>query len=71
VQTTGKWTKLRMILGSRQYYVGALGIILSMVMAVVIIYFWEDVLPLKTYGYAGWSYYSGSSANDADGICFR
>jgi hypothetical protein len=42
-----------MILGSRQYYVGALGIILSMVMAVVIIYFWEDVLPLKTYGYAG------------------
>jgi hypothetical protein len=42
-----------MILGSRQYYIGALGIILSIVMAVVIVYFWEDVLALKAYGYAG------------------
>lgn len=53
MRSTGKWTKLRMILGSRQYYIGALGIILSMVMAVAIIYFWEDVLILKGYGYAG------------------
>lgn len=51
--STGKWTKLRMILGSRQYYIGALGIILSMVMAVAIIYFWEDVLVLEGYSYAG------------------
>ena len=53
MHSTGKWTKLRMILGSRQYYIGALGIILSMVMAVAIIYFWEDVLALEGYGYAG------------------
>ena len=53
MHSTGKWTKLRMILGSRQYYIGALGIILSMVMAVAIIYFWEDVLTLEGYGYAG------------------
>ena len=53
MRSTGKWTKLRMILGSRQYYIGALGIILSMVMAVAIIYFWEDVLVLEGYGYAG------------------
>jgi len=42
-----------MILGSRQFYIGALGIILSIVMTVAIIYFWEDVLALKAYGYAG------------------
>ena len=53
MHTAGKWNKLRMILGSRQYYVGALGVILSMVMAVAIIYFWEDVLALEGYGYAG------------------
>ena len=53
MHTTGKWTKLRMILGSRQYYIGALGVILSMVMAVAIIYFWEDILALEGYGYAG------------------
>ncbi len=53
VQTTGKWAKLRMIMGSRQYYIGALGVILSIAMAVAIIYFWEDVLALGGYGYAG------------------
>jgi len=49
MQTITKWTELR----NRRCYLGALGIILSVVMALVIIYFSEDVLAFKGYGYAG------------------
>jgi len=46
---TGKWSKL----GRWEYYVGALGIILTIAMAVAVVYYWEDVRALEQYGYLG------------------
>jgi len=39
--------------GSRGYWIGILGVVLTIVMAVAVIYFWDYVQRLEGYGYAG------------------
>jgi len=51
--TTGKWSKLKRGLKKWEYYVGILGVILTIGMAVAVIYFWEEVRGLEQYGYIG------------------
>ncbi len=36
-----------------EYYVGILGVVLTIVMAVAVVYFWDFVQGLEGYGYAG------------------
>ena len=45
----GKWAKL----GRWEYYLGVLGVILTIAMAVAVVYFWEEVRSLGQYGYLG------------------
>lgn len=46
---TGKWSKL----GRWEYWVGALGIIVTIGVAVAVIYYWEFVQEARQYGYLG------------------
>jgi len=49
VPLRGKWAKL----GRWEYYLGVLGVILTIAMAVAVVYFWEEVRSLGQYGYLG------------------
>ena len=48
-----KWDKLKGILKRWEYHVGILGIVLTVGLAVVVIFFWEDVRAFEQYGYLG------------------
>jgi len=48
-----KWDKLKRVFRRREYYVGILGIILTVVLAVAVVFFWENVRALEGYGYLG------------------
>jgi hypothetical protein len=45
--------KLKVALKRWEYHVGILGIVLTVALAVAVIYFWEDVRALQHYGYLG------------------
>jgi len=48
-----KWDKLRGALRRWEYYVGILGIILTIGLAVAVVFFWENVRAFEHYGYLG------------------
>ena len=50
---TGKWTRLRGRLGRWEYYLGIAGLILTIGIAVVVIFYWENVREFQQYGYLG------------------
>jgi len=47
--SANKWSKL----GRWEYWVGILGIVLTVVLCVAIIFFWEDIQKVGGYGYLG------------------
>ncbi len=47
------WDKLKGALRKWEYYVGILGIILTIGLAVAVVFFWENVRALEGYGYLG------------------
>ena len=47
------WDKLTLVFKRWEYLIGILGIILTVALAVAVIYFWEDVRALQQYGYLG------------------
>jgi len=53
VETTSKQIKPTGGSSKRAYYLGILGIVLTVVMAVAVVYFWEEVQALKQWGYLG------------------
>ncbi len=48
-----KWDKLRGALRRWEYYIGILGGILSVGLAVAVVFFWENVRAFEQYGYLG------------------
>ncbi len=50
---TGRWARLARIIRRREYWIGAVGIILTAGLATVIILHWGDTWMLRRYGYAG------------------
>jgi len=40
-------------LGRREYYLGILGIILTIVIAIAVVFYWENVREFQAYGYLG------------------
>ena len=48
-----KWDRLKGILKRWEYHVGILGIVLTVGLAVAVIFFWEDVRAFEQYGYLG------------------
>ena len=53
VDTTKVWTKLKTRLGRREYWLGILGISLTVAMCVAVFYFWEEIRALGQWGYIG------------------
>jgi len=53
VATTGKWAKVKGALKKWQYWVGILGVVLTLAIAVVVVVYWEAVQELAGYGYLG------------------
>jgi len=53
VETTNKQVKPTRGSYKRAYYLGILGVVLTVVMAVAVVYFWEEVQALKHWGYLG------------------
>ena len=51
--TTDKGDQMKGTYRRWEYYIGILGVVLTIVMAVAVIYFWEFVQALEGYGYAG------------------
>ncbi len=49
----GKWTKLRKGLKRREYWIGAAGITLAIVLVVAVFLYWEEIQKLGAYGYLG------------------
>ena len=47
--SAGKWSNL----GRWEYWVGILGIVLTIALAAAVVYYWEFVQALEHYGYAG------------------
>ena len=47
------WDKLRRVLKRWEYHVGILGIVLTVALAVAVVYFWEFVNAIGGYGYLG------------------
>lgn len=45
--------KVRKVLGKKAYITGIVGIVVTLLMAVAVVYFWEFVRGLETYGYFG------------------
>ncbi len=45
--------KVRKVLGKKAYIPGIVGIVVTLLMAVAVVYFWEFVRGLETYGYFG------------------
>lgn len=50
---TGKWTKLKRGLGRWEYHIGILGLILTIGIAVAVVFYWENVREFQQYGYLG------------------
>ncbi len=50
---TGKWTKLKRGLGRWEYHLGILGLILTIGIAVAVVFYWENVREFQQYGYLG------------------
>ena len=48
-----KWTKLKRVLGGWEYWVGALGIALTVAIVIAAVFYWEDLRRLGHYGYLG------------------
>ena len=48
-----KWAKLKGELKGREYWVGIVGIALTVGIVVAVIFYWEEVRALEGYGYAG------------------
>ena len=53
MNTTGKWLKLKGSLKRWEYWIGVLGIVLTALVAIAVVYFWEDIQALGGYGYIG------------------
>jgi membrane protein YqaA with SNARE-associated domain len=49
----GKWDKLKRIVTKWEFHLGILGMVLTAVLAVAVVYFWEEVRALEHYGYIG------------------
>jgi hypothetical protein len=47
------WDKPKRVLKRWEFHVGVLGIILTVAVAVAVVYFWEDVRAFEHYGYLG------------------
>jgi len=48
-----KWDRLKRILRRWEYHVGILGVVLTVALAVAVVYYWEFVNALGGYGYFG------------------
>ncbi len=48
-----KWTKLKRGLRGWEYWVGALGIVLTVAIVIAAVFYWEDLRRLGHYGYLG------------------
>ncbi len=53
VETTSKQIKPTQSSSKNAYYLGILGVVLTIAMAVAVIYFWEEVRALEAWGYLG------------------
>jgi len=53
VETTNKQIKPKSGSNKRAYCLGILGVVLTIVMAVAVVYFWEEVRALEHWGYLG------------------
>ena len=53
MNTTGKWLKLKGSLKRWEYWIGVLGIVLTALVAIAVVYFWEGIQALGGYGYIG------------------
>jgi len=53
VETTNKQVKPTGGSYKRAYYLGILGVVLTVAMAVAVVYFWEEVQALRHWGYLG------------------
>jgi len=49
----GKWAKLRRGLKRREYWIGAAGITLAIVLVVCVFLYWEEIQKIGAYGYLG------------------
>ena len=47
------WAKLKNVLSKKAYWIGSLGLVLTIVMALAVIFFWENIQSLGGYGYLG------------------
>ncbi len=53
METTGSQPEPTSSSGRSAYYLGILGVVLTIAMAVAVVYFWEFVRAFEGYGYAG------------------
>lgn len=53
METTNKQVKPKRGSSKRAYCLGILGVVLTIVMAVAVVYFWEEVQALQGWGYLG------------------
>lgn len=53
METTGNQIEPTSNSGRRAYYLGIFGVVLTMAMAVAVVYFWEEVRALEAWGYLG------------------
>ena len=53
METTNKQVKPKRGSSKRAYCLGILGVVLTIVMAVAVVYFWEEVQTLRHWGYLG------------------
>jgi len=53
VNTTGKWLKLKGSLKRWEYWIGVLVIVLTALVAIAVVYFWEGIQARGGYGYIG------------------
>ena len=49
----GKWARLRRGLKRREYWIGAAGITLAIVLVVCVFLYWEEIQKIGAYGYLG------------------
>ena len=53
VSKVGKWAKLQRIIKRWEYWIGVAGVVLTVGVALAVIFYWEDVQALGSYGYIG------------------
>ena len=53
METTGNQSEPTSKAGRSAYYLGILGVVLTIAMALAVVYFWEEVRALETWGYLG------------------